>query len=1199
MQEGIIKKVHRDQPRISEDVRYFNRVYSDTKISTGPSYAEVVKSSTRETKPNGLKEKDRIDRMEFLKWDVDAHDSSWLQFCAVGVLKSFSDITPVVRGLREDGYKLLLFTEVIRILYAITPQSRLSWIELRGIPLNCWCDDFFKSLGWMVEESLTVEEETLNRSKLNCGRVLVLIPTSQSCPGSIKVVTGNASFQIKVREDLNPINSNWISKWLGIGKGKYSDSLSFGRDNLVDIQGIEEEDRVANLKKTINCKAGFNEDNMIGGFKKQKGAGGGLKKVIIKGKGIMRKNMYHNQNVPLIHNGNLVLDKNRDSKVGKVWTSDDNGSSFFVESEESQFLKHPIIIGESSKYVLSQLKGGNIVIDLGNGLDQEKNSKNSSSGNSFSHISETLFHQSATEEEDHILTMGRERKKASSKRIAKSCSSMKSHGMKTRKDKSLLKRGVQEIVKEDVVPSLSRGRWNLEEEVTKVIEKGVALGYFNCSLPGQNSGTGTTVYVNETADLDIIEPGDCSVISLINDAKKKLKGDPIEPWEKWQLAITLPWNGVRHVLTTDEQLMCCFKEFDRCDKPTIEFELILVPNDMEFPVDLLAWKEGFIVEDTATEPVEDIANEPVEDTSTELDEDAASEPVEDAVSDEFDGSEDDNYEVVDESEDDSDVSLVDEGGLDFANPDRCDPDGDDSIVILSSDEENGLTRAARYCRDNQWAPNPNGTIAFEDGQIIGNAKMTRAAVKMYAIQEGFTLKKVKNDKCRYTVVCKNDACDWRLHASCLTDGVTFMIKSVRGGHSMCPRVAENKEATSRWVSSVLKSLIQSNPKGKGKFFKNELQERYAVKVGNQTVYRAKRIVLENLKSDHAKAYAKIRKYGNVIRVMNLGSDVYVALNPDVVSVNPTFFRFYLSFKACKIGFKNGCRPLIGVDGCHLTGQFGGVLLSATALDGDSGIVPIALCICESETTESWTWFLRLLRESLEWEEGRPICFISDRQKGGLAAISKEWPEASNRVANRGCFDEAMAAIRSENAKAADWMMSEPVERWARHGFDPRIKSDHITNNMSECFNSWIKDERDKPVLQLLEHFRRRIMVRFCEKWEEVEKFKDSITPYAKEMLDTNEKEARKLQVIHGRGEWYETVDKYGKKFIVSVADVMCDCGMWQMSGLPCMHAIAVFMWPDYQHEIIEPPVKRTKVGRPKKNRKRATHEPRAPALFNN
>lgn len=86
------------------------------------------------------------------------------------------------------------------------------------------------------------------------------------------------------------------------------------------------------------------------------------------------------------------------------------------------------------------------------------------------------------------------------------------------------------------------------------------------------------------------------------------------------------------------------------------------------------------------------------------------------------------------------------------------------------------------------------------------------------------------------------------------------------------------------------------------------------------------------------------------------------------------------------------------------------------------------------------------------------------------------------------------------------------------------------------------------------------MVRFGEKWDEVEKWNDSITPYAREMLDMNEKEARKQQVIHVRGELYETVDKYGKKFLVSVSDVTCNCGMWQISGLSCMHVIAVFIY---------------------------------------
>ncbi|KAK4854277.1 hypothetical protein QYF36_021437 [Acer negundo] len=84
-------------------------------------------------------------------------------------------------------------------------------------------------------------------------------------------------------------------------------------------------------------------------------------------------------------------------------------------------------------------------------------------------------------------------------------------------------------------------------------------------------------------------------------------------------------------------------------------------------------------------------------------EDAASEPTKHSASVDVDGSEDDNnYEVVDELEDDSDVSLGEEDHVaDFGNPDHCDPDGDESIIIPSFDEENGLTRAARYCRDNQ------------------------------------------------------------------------------------------------------------------------------------------------------------------------------------------------------------------------------------------------------------------------------------------------------------------------------------------------------------------------------------------------------------------------------------------------------------------------------------------------------------------
>ncbi|KAK2653426.1 hypothetical protein Ddye_013282 [Dipteronia dyeriana] len=283
--------------------------------------------------------------------------------------------------------------------------------------------------------------------------------------------------------------------------------------------------------------------------------------------------------------------------------------------------------------------------------------------------------------------------------------------------------------------------------------------------------------------------------------------------------------------------------------------------------------------------------------------------------------------------------------------------------------------------------------------------------------------------------------------------------------------------------------------------------------------------------------------------------------------------------------------------------------------------------------------------------------MSDRQKECLSAFENEWPYANTRycfrhiianfiatfnnhkmnrklwhlarVANRAGFNDALASIRAESEKVANWLMLEPVSKWERHAFKPSIKFDHVSNNISEYFYSWIKEDRDKPILQLLENLIRKIMVRFYEKWAEAEKLNDSITPYARVYLTTNEYEARKLQVIHGRGQWYEIVDQVGLKILVNVDDGTCDCGMWQMNGLPCMHAIVVFMykrefahdhvhcyyfkqawkvtydvvinpipdesrWPAFQSKIIEPHVTRTKVSNPKKKRRSAPDEPRAP-----
>ncbi|ONI28842.1 hypothetical protein PRUPE_1G164500 [Prunus persica] len=72
---------------------------------------------------------------------------------------------------------------------------------------------------------------------------------------------------------------------------------------------------------------------------------------------------------------------------------------------------------------------------------------------------------------------------------------------------------------------------------------------------------------------------------------------------------------------------------------------------------------------------------------------------------------------------------------------------------------------------------------------------------------------------------------------------------------------------------------------------------------------------------------------------------------------PVFQRMYICFGACKEGFKAGCKPVIGLDGCHLKSPYGGQLLSAIGLDGNNMTWVIAYAQLEMETKDSWIWFL--------------------------------------------------------------------------------------------------------------------------------------------------------------------------------------------------------------------------------------------------
>ncbi|XP_057522445.1 uncharacterized protein LOC130802443 [Amaranthus tricolor] len=299
--------------------------------------------------------------------------------------------------------------------------------------------------------------------------------------------------------------------------------------------------------------------------------------------------------------------------------------------------------------------------------------------------------------------------------------------------------------------------------------------------------------------------------------------------------------------------------------------------------------------------------------------------------------------------------------------------------------------------------------------------------------------------------------------------------------------------------------------------------------------------------------------------------------------------------------------------------------------------PVAWGIVSCEDEESWKFFIWHLKHVLEpSKRGDNWCIISDRQKGIDKALTDLWPKVQKRYCCRhlsanwkksfhgpklwqlywlACgafspytFAKAMNEIEKNNPAARIWLANlGPQERWTKHRFDPELKCDVNTTNFVESFNATLGTDRCKPVLSLLEGIRRVTMVRLatrrkkCEEWER-------LCPNIAKRVQVLCNESRSCRAFMSSPGEYEVVE--GKSTMaVSLNQRTCHCNVWQLTGIPCRHAMRAILhegldpqslvddwysgkWPPTEHPAILPPVLKRGVGRPCRNRKRGDDEER-------
>ncbi|RYR54160.1 hypothetical protein Ahy_A06g029414 [Arachis hypogaea] len=130
-------------------------------------------------------------------------------------------------------------------------------------------------------------------------------------------------------------------------------------------------------------------------------------------------------------------------------------------------------------------------------------------------------------------------------------------------------------------------------------------------------------------------------------------------------------------------------------------------------------------------------------------------------------------------------------------------------------------------------------------------------------------------------------------------------------------------------------------------------------------------VIQKSMDGKEKSYNKVPKLLEALQSYFLGTicDLRVKLYYEghlMVRDYCMFDKVFCVFPSCVEAFKH-CKPFVSVDGTHLYGKYGGVLLIAVAQDENSNILPIAFAIVESESTKN----IRILTTDLPVDPNPP------------------------------------------------------------------------------------------------------------------------------------------------------------------------------------------------------------------------------------
>ncbi|MQL82228.1 hypothetical protein Taro_014693 [Colocasia esculenta] len=268
----------------------------------------------------------------------------------------------------------------------------------------------------------------------------------------------------------------------------------------------------------------------------------------------------------------------------------------------------------------------------------------------------------------------------------------------------------------------------------------------------------------------------------------------------------------------------------------------------------------------------------------------------------------------------------------------------------------------------------------------------------------------------------------------------------------------------KWVANAVKGKLVDKPTYRASEMMSDIRREYDICIPYHQALWGKEVAVSSLYGDFRTSYHMLNWYSERALQSNPGSILSLEVDPET----QRFKRFFICFEASAYGFEVGCRPMLFLDGTHIKQhRVQGVILAASALNGNNELFTVAYSITDSETYDNWVWFLQILKKTLLSD--RRIAFLSDKGRGLKEAI----PDIFSNDHHSYCFqhimhnfndqcagkyaapfkkllrkilqriayavteqeyEDAMMAMELNSADAKEWVLQNDIEHWSHAHF---------------------------------------------------------------------------------------------------------------------------------------------------------------------